>query len=85
MVVVAVVRLPALPFLLVCENSVCGGLVLVLGSGFVSEEAGKDWAGDVDVTEVEVEMLEGWSDESAALLLSRERRWVPAVIIVSTD
>ena len=39
--VVAVVRLPALPFLLVCENSVCGGLVLVLGSGVVVEERGK--------------------------------------------
>lgn len=43
------------------------------------------WAGDVDVTEVEVDMLEGWSSESAALLPSRERRGVPAVIIVSTD
>ena len=28
-VVVADVRFPALPFLLVCENSVCGGLALV--------------------------------------------------------
>lgn len=46
---------------------------------------GKDLAGDVDVTEVEVEMLEGWSSDSAASLLSRERRGVPAVIVVSTD
>ena len=29
MVVVAEVRFPARPFLLVCENSVCGGLALV--------------------------------------------------------
>lgn len=72
-VVVAVVRLPALPFLLVCENSVCGGLVLVLGSGLVAEETGRDWAGDVDITEVDVEMLEGWLSESAVLLLSGER------------
>ena len=59
--------------------------MLVLGSGYVSVDAGKDWAGDVDVTEVEVEILEGWSGKSAALLLSRERRWVPADIIVPTD
>ena len=85
MVVVAVVKLPALPFLLVCENSVCGGLVLVLGPGLVAEETGRDWAGDVDVTEVEFEMLEGWSRESGALLLSRERWGEPAVMIVSTD
>lgn len=85
MVVVAVVRLPALPFLLVCENSVCGGLALVLETGLVGDAMGKDGAGDVDVTEVEVKMLEGRSGESAALLLSRERRGVPAVIVVSTD
>lgn len=85
MVVVAVVRLPASPFLLVCEKSVCGGLVLVLGSGVVVEETGKDWMGDIDVTEVEVEMLKGWSTESAALLLSKEMRGVPAVMVVSTD
>lgn len=69
-VVVAVVRLPALPFLLVCENSVCGGLVLVFGSGLVADEMGTGWGDDVDVTEVEVEILEGWSRESGALLLS---------------
>ena len=88
-VVVAVVRLPALPFRRVCENSVCGGLVLVLGSGLVAE-IGKDWVEDVDVedvdvVDVEVEMLEGWSSEFGAALLSREARGVPAVIIVSTD
>lgn len=83
--VVAVVRLPALPFLRVCENSVCGGLVPVLGSGLVADEIGMDWAGDVDVVDVEVEMLAGSSSESGAALLSREVRGVPAVIIVSTD
>lgn len=57
----------------------------MLGSGLVADETGKDWAGDVDVTEVELEMLEGWSGESAALLPSRERRGVPAVMTVSTD
>ena len=57
----------------------------MLGSGLVGDETGMGWAGDVDVTEVEVDMLEGWSSESAALLPSRERRGVPAVIIVSTD
>ena len=36
-VVVAVVRLPASPFFLVCEKSVCGGLALVLRSGFVGD------------------------------------------------
>ena len=41
MVVVAVVKLPASPFFLVCENSVCGGLALVLGSGFGGDETGK--------------------------------------------
>ena len=76
------VRLPALPFLLVCENSVCGGLVLALGSGLVAEETGRDWAGDVGVAEVEAD---GSPSESASLLLSRERRGVPAVMIVSTD
>ena len=84
-VVVAVVRLPALPFRRVCENSVCGGLVLVLGSGLVADEIGKDWAGEVDVVDVEVERLEGGASESGAALLSREVRGVPAVIIVSTD
>ena len=85
MVVVAVVQLPALPFLLVCENSVCGGLVLVVGSGDVAEETAESWIGDVDVVEVEVETPEGWSIESAISLLSREGRGVPAVMIVSTD
>lgn len=84
-VVVAVVRLPALPFLLVCENSVCGGLALVLGLGLVGDGTGMGLAGDVDVTEVEVDMLDGGSSDSAALLLSRDRRGVPAVIVVSTD
>lgn len=37
-VVVAVAKLPALPLRLVCENSVCGGLVLVLGSELVGDE-----------------------------------------------
>ena len=38
------------------------------------------------VMDVEVEMLEGWEGESGVvLLLSREARGVPAVIIVSTD
>lgn len=87
MVVVAVVRLPALPFLLVCENSVCGGLVLVLvvGLGLVADEMGKGSVGDVDVTEVEVEMLGGWSNESAASLLSGGWWGDPAVMVVSTD
>ena len=84
-VVVAVVSLPALPCLLVCENSVCGGLVLVFGSGLVADGTGTDWTGEVDVTEVEAEILEDESSESAALLLSRERRGVPAVMNVSTD
>ena len=84
-VVVAVVKLPALPFLLVCENNVCGGLVPVLGSGLVADETGWDWAGDVDVLDTEVEMLEGSSSKSVASLLSREARGVPAVIVVSTD
>lgn len=57
----------------------------MLGSGLVADETGRDWAGDVDVTEVEVEMFEGWSGESAALVLSRERRGVPTDMIVSTD
>ena len=85
MVVVAVVQLPALPFLLVCENSVCGGLVIVVGSGDVAEETAENWTGDVDVVEVVVETPEGRSIESAASLLSREGRGVPAVMIVSTD
>ena len=39
-----------------------------------------------DVTGVKVESLEGWSrGGSAALVLSREARGVPAVIMVSTD
>lgn len=60
--------------------------MLVFGSGLVADEIGMDWAGDVDVVDVEVEMIEGWSCESGALLLlSREARGVPAVIIVSTD
>lgn len=41
MVVVAVVKLPALPFLLVCEKSVCGGLALELAPGLVGDGAGK--------------------------------------------
>lgn len=41
MVVVAVVKLPALPFLLVCEKSVCGGLALELAPELVGDGAGK--------------------------------------------
>lgn len=86
MVVVAVARLPALPFLLVCENSVCGGgLVLVLDLGLLADETSMDWAGEVEVTDLEGEILTGSSGESAALPLSREAEGVPAVMIVSTD
>ena len=85
MVVVAVVKLPALPFLLVCENIVCGGLVVGVGSGDVAEETAEKCMGDVDVAEVEVDTPEGRSIEPAASLLSREGRGVPAVMIVSTD
>lgn len=84
-VVVAVVRLPSLPLRLVCEKSVCGGLVLVLGEGLVAEETGRDWAGDGDGIEVEVGISEGWSCVSKVLLPSRERRGLPAVMMVSTD
>ena len=40
MVVVAVLKLPASPFFIVCEKSVCGGLALVLGSGLGGDETG---------------------------------------------
>ena len=84
MVVVAVFQLPALPVLLTCEKSVCGGLALVLGPGVVGDGLGKGCGdGAVDVG-VGMGLLEGWSFESAPSVLSRERR-VPAVITVSTD
>ena len=71
-VVVAVVRLPALPCLLVCEKSVCGGLALLRGAGLVGDETGTDWALDLDVAEIEVDVFEGCSSEAGASLLSTE-------------
>lgn len=85
MVVVAVVQLPALPFLLVCEKSVCGGLALALAPGLVGDEAGMGSGSGAEITGVLLGMLGGWSGESAPSVLSREVRGVPAVIMVSTD
>lgn len=85
MVVVAVVRLPALPFLLVCENRVCGGLALVLKPDLVGDGTAKGLAVGAEVVGVGLVMVGCWSKKSTLWVLSREVRGVPAVIMVSTD
>ena len=74
MVVVAVVREPALPFLRWCENSVCASDISELERDLGSEDAGFR---DSEVEEVTAESI----GSSLSTLI-----WgVPIVIVVSTD
>ncbi len=74
MVVVAVVREPALPFLRWCENSVCGSDISELERALGSEDTG--------VRESEVEEV---TAESIGSSFSTLIWGVPMVIVVSTD
>lgn len=74
MVVVAVVREPALPFLRWCENSVCGSDISELERDLGSEDTGFR---DSEVEEVIAESI----GSSIPTLI-----WgVPMVMVVSTD
>ena len=74
MVVVAVVREPALPFLRWCENSVCGSDISELERDLGSEDTGFR---DSEVEDVIA--------ESIGSSFSRLIWGVPIVIVVSTD